>query len=217
MSYTVSCSPPCSAFLCRMFAVFIWIHMYFTIFCYSSKMSFMKDVTLEGARVPEAYTSYERSEVRKVFKAFDEDGSGSLDTEEIEQVMCSFGITPFKSTVEALPEVYATFPQETAPRNCFILTNCTGVVVVYGRRMRKEQISTTKSQEQKINFSDVIQESAIAVVDEDSTGVSRVSWVRAFAHHYMKTEGFTRHLAHKRAGISNDFRKVAFLCMRTQL
>lgn len=59
---------------------------------------------LEGVYVCEAYTSYERSEVRKVFKAFDEDGSGSLDTEEIEQVMCSFGITPFKSTVEALPE-----------------------------------------------------------------------------------------------------------------
>lgn len=166
---------------------------------------FMKDVTLEGARVPEAYTSYERSEVRKVFKAFDEDGSGSLDTEEIEQVMCSFGITPFKSTVEALPEVYATFPQETAPRNCFILTNCTGVVVVYGRRMRKEQISTTKSQEQKINFSDVIQESAIAVVDEDSTGVVEFHEFVHLLTIYMKTEGFTRHLAHKRAGISKRF------------
>lgn len=39
--------------------------------------------------------------MQRVFRAFDEDGSGSLDTEEIEQVMCSFNITPFRSTVEA--------------------------------------------------------------------------------------------------------------------
>ena len=54
-------------------------------------------------RLAEAYTHYERSEVQRVFRAFDEDGSGSLDTEEIEQVMCSFNITPFRSTVEASP------------------------------------------------------------------------------------------------------------------
>ncbi|CAE6931084.1 CML12 [Symbiodinium natans] len=47
------------------------------------------------------YTSYERAQVQRVFREFDEDGSGSLDTEEIEGVMRSFSITPFKSTVEA--------------------------------------------------------------------------------------------------------------------
>jgi len=88
----------------------------------------------EYMRFIRAYTSYERSEVRKVFKAFDEDGSGSLDTEEIEQVMCSFGITPFKSTVE----------------------------------------------------------SAIAVVDEDSTGVVEFHEFVHLLTIYMKTEGFTR-------------------------
>lgn len=55
----------------------------------------------EYMRFMRAYTSYERSEVQRVFRAFDEDGSGSLDTEEIEQVMCSFNITPFRSTVES--------------------------------------------------------------------------------------------------------------------
>ncbi|CAE6967628.1 CALM1, partial [Symbiodinium sp. CCMP2456] len=47
------------------------------------------------------YTSFERAEVQRVFREFDEDGSGSLDTEEIEGVMRSFSITPFKATVEA--------------------------------------------------------------------------------------------------------------------
>ncbi len=52
-----------------------------------------------------------------------------------------------------------------------------------------------------MNFSDVIQESAIAVVDEDSTGVVEFHEFVHLLTIYMKTEGFTRHLAHKRAGL----------------
>lgn len=125
----------CSSHVLRFFAECLqYSHEFICILPYLLLFEdvFMKDVTLEGAYVPEAYTSYERSEVRKVFKAFDEDGSGSLDTEEIEQVMCSFGITPFKSTVEALPEVYSTFPQGL--QKLLHFTNCTGIVVVCGRR-----------------------------------------------------------------------------------
>jgi len=55
----------------------------------------------EYIRFMGGYTSYERSEVQRVFREFDEDNSGSLDTQEIEGVMRSFNITPFKSTVEA--------------------------------------------------------------------------------------------------------------------
>lgn len=51
----------------------------------------------------------------------------------------------------------------------------------------------------------MIQESAIAVVDEDSTGVVEFHEFVHLLTIYMKTEGFTRHLAHKRAGISKRF------------
>lgn len=113
---------PCSAFIRILFAV--WIHMYFTIFA-TLRRCLHERCDLKGAYVPEAYTSYERSEVRKVFKAFDEDGSGSLDTEEIEQVMCSFGITPFKSTVEALQKFMLPFHKGF--RSCFILLTAQGL------------------------------------------------------------------------------------------
>lgn len=72
--------------------------------------------------------------MQRVFREFDEDGSGSLDTEEIEQVMAMFNITPFRSTVE----------------------------------------------------------SAIAVVDEDSTGVVEFHEFVHLLTIYKKTEGFKR-------------------------
>ena len=73
--------------------------------------------------------------MQRVFREFDEDGSGSLDTEEIEQVMAMFNITPFRSTVL----------------------------------------------------------SAIAVVDEDSTGVVEFHEFVHLLTIYKKTEGFKRH------------------------
>jgi len=96
-------------------------------------------------------------------------------------------------------EVYVTFPQGL--QKLLHFTNCTGVVVVYGRRNKFLQRKVKK----KNNFSDVIQESAIAVVDEDSTGVVEFHEFVHLLTIYMKTEGFTRHLAHKRAGVSKRF------------
>eukprot|EP00930_Biecheleria_cincta_P046401 TRINITY_DN319_c0_g1_i1.p1 TRINITY_DN319_c0_g1~~TRINITY_DN319_c0_g1_i1.p1 ORF type:complete len:1076 (+),score=224.38 TRINITY_DN319_c0_g1_i1:64-3291(+) len=52
-----------------------------------------------------AYAEYERKAVKSVFENFDKDKSGSLDTDEIEAVMTSLGITPFKAQIAAAIEV----------------------------------------------------------------------------------------------------------------
>ena len=84
-----------------------------------------------ATRCFEAYTSYERSEVQRVFRAFDEDGSGSLDTEEIEQVMCSFNITPFRSTVEAMQKDIIWFRMFFIFYRLFFGLSCPEVVVLH--------------------------------------------------------------------------------------
>jgi len=53
----------------------------------------------EYLRFMSSYAQYERDEVRKVFEQYDEDRSGSLTTEELEEVLKSFGVTPFRATI----------------------------------------------------------------------------------------------------------------------
>lgn len=42
---------------------------------------------------------YDRKQVREIFTQFDADGSGELSAEELEDVLRSLGITPFRSTI----------------------------------------------------------------------------------------------------------------------
>ncbi|CAE7441048.1 Icl1e, partial [Symbiodinium pilosum] len=44
------------------------------------------------------YTQYETDYIRKVFHEFDEDGSGELNTNEVQRVLEAIGCSPFRGT-----------------------------------------------------------------------------------------------------------------------
>jgi len=66
------------------------------------------------------YTQYERDYIRKVFQEFDEDGSGELNTNEVQAVLEAIGCSPFRGTLQRLIEAVDVDHSQTLDFNEFL-------------------------------------------------------------------------------------------------
>eukprot|EP00439_Symbiodinium_sp_Y106_P042555 s1873_g5.t1 len=65
------------------------------------------------------YTQYERDYIRTVFQEFDEDGSGELNTNEVQAVLEAIGCSPFRGTLQRLIEAVDVDHSQTLDFNEF--------------------------------------------------------------------------------------------------
>ncbi|CAE7463143.1 CML12 [Symbiodinium natans] len=66
------------------------------------------------------YTQHERDYIRKVFHEFDEDGSGELNTNEVQAVLEALGCSPFRGTLQRLIDAVDADHSQTLDFNEFL-------------------------------------------------------------------------------------------------